>query len=100
MIPQLKAVMRGFISEEGRRVARSRFDVVQSLSRVRLFAIPWAVAHQALLSSTVFQSLLKFMSIELVILSNKFILSCPLLLLPSAFPSISIFSNELVLPMS
>ena len=100
MIPQLKAVMRGFISEKGRRVARSRFDVVQSLSRVRLFAIPWAVAHQALLSSTVFQSLLKFMSIEFLILSNQFILSCPFLLLPSAFPSISIFSDELVLPMS
>ena len=98
MIPQLKAVMRGFISEEGRRVARSRFDVVQSLSRVRLFAIPWAVAHQALLSSTVFQSLLKFMSIELVILSNHLILCChPLLLLASLFPSIRVFSNELTL---
>ena len=93
MIPQLKTVMRGFVSEEGRRVARLRFDVVQSLSRVRLFAILRAVAHQALLSSTNFQSLLKFMSIELVILSNQFILSCPLYCLQSFPVSVSFPMN-------
>ena len=63
------------------------------LSWVQLFAIPWPAAYQASLSSTISWSLLKFMSIELVILSNHLILSCPLLL-PSIFPSIKVFSNE------
>ena len=54
-------------------------------------------AHQASLSFTVSRSLLKLMSIESVILSNHLILSCPLLLLPSVFPSIRVFSNELAL---
>ena len=49
---------------------------MQSLSRVRLFVIPWTAAHQAPLSSTISQSLLKFMSIESVMLSNHLILSC------------------------
>ena len=57
-------------------------------------AIPWTAACQAPLSFTVFQSLLKFTSIELVMLSNHLILCCPLLLLPSIFPSIEVFSNE------
>ena len=56
--------------------------------------VPWTVACQALLSSTISQSLLKFMSIESVILSSHLILCCPLLLL-SIFPSIRVFSNEL-----
>ena len=55
---------------------------------------PWTVACQAPLSSTIFQSLLKFMSIMLVMLSNHLILCCPLLLLPSIFPSIRVFPNE------
>ena len=63
------------------------------LSWVQLFAVPWPAAYQASLSSTISWSLLKFMSIELVILSNHLILSCPLLL-PSIFPSIKVFSNE------
>ena len=67
--------------------------VVQLLSHVRLFATPWAAACQASLSFTVFQSLLRFTSIELVKLSNHLILCCPLLL-PSVFPSIRVFSNE------
>ena len=71
--------------------------VVQSLSRVQLFATPWTAACQALLSSTLSQSLLRFMSIESVILSNHLILCCPLLLLLSIFPSIRVFSNESVL---
>ena len=70
---------------------------VQSLSHVRLFATPWTEARQASLSIINSQSLLKLMSIESAIPSNHFILCHPLLLLPSIFPSISIFSNELVL---
>ena len=64
---------------------------------VQLFETPWTTAHQAPLSSTISQSLLKFISIELVMLSNQLILCCPLLLLPSIFPSIRVFSSELAL---
>ena len=60
-------------------------------------ATPWTVAHQASLSITNFRSLLKLMSIELVMPSNYFILCHALLLPPSIFPSIRVFSNELVL---
>ena len=67
---------------------------IQSLSRVRLFETPWLAAHQASLSITISQSLLKLMSIESVMPFNHLILYCPLLLLPSIFPSIRVFSNE------
>ena len=67
--------------------------VVQSLNHVRLFTTPWTAACQAPLSSTISQSLLKFMSIELVVLSNHLIL-CHCLLLPSIFPSIRVFPSE------
>ena len=67
---------------------------VQLLSRVRLFATPWTAAHQASLSITNSQSLPKLMSIESVMPSNHLILCRPLLLLPSIFPSIRLFSNE------
>ena len=70
------------------------FSSVQSLSHVRLFATPWTAAHQASLSITNSQGLLKLMSIELVMPSNHLILCCPLLLSPSVFPSIRVFSNE------
>ena len=70
---------------------------VQSLSHVRLFATSWTAARQASLPITNSQSLLKFMSIKSVIPSNHLILCHPLLLLPSVFPSIRVFSNELVL---
>ena len=70
--------------------------VVQSLSRVQLFEIPWTAAGQASLSFTISQSLLKLMSIEAMMPSNHLILCRPLLLLPSIFPSIRDF-NELVL---
>ena len=70
---------------------------VQSLSHVRLFATPWTAACQDSLSITNSQSLLKLMSIKLVMPSNHLILCCPLLLLPSIFPSIRVFSNESVL---
>ena len=70
---------------------------VQSLSCVRLFVTPWTAAHHASLSITNSQSLLKLMSIKLVMPSNPLVLCCPLLLLPSIFPSIRVFSNESVL---
>ena len=65
------------------------------LSHVRLFETPWTAAHQVPLPSTISQSLLKFMSIEPVMLFNRLIICCPLLLLPSVFPSIRIFPIEL-----
>ena len=73
------------------------FSSVQSLSRVRLLATPWTATCQAFLSITNSQSLLKLMSIELVMPSNHLILCRPLLLPLSIFPSIRIFSTESVL---
>ena len=70
---------------------------VQSLSRVQLFVTPWTAACKASLSITNSQSLLKLMSIESVTLSNHIILCHPLLLLPSIFPSIRVFSSESIL---
>ena len=70
---------------------------VQSLSRVQLFAIPWTATCLASLSITNSRSLLKLMSIESVMPFNRLILCCPLLLLPSIFPSIRVFSSESVL---
>ena len=67
--------------------------VVWLLSHVRLFAIPWTAGRQASLSFTISQSLLKFTSIQLAMLSNHLILCCPLLL-PSIFFSIRVFSSE------
>ena len=75
------------------------FSSVQSLSRVRLFATPWITARRVSLSITNSQSLLKLMSIELVMPSNHLILCCPLLLLPPIPPSIRVFSNESSLRM-
>ena len=76
-----------------------QFRSVQSLSHVRLFAIPWTAACQASLSITNSCSFPKCMSIELVMPSNHLILCCPLLLQPSIFPSIRVFSNESALPI-
>ena len=73
------------------------FSSVQSLSCVRLFVTPWTAALQASLFITNSQSLLKLMSIESVMPSYHFILCRPLLLLPSIFPSIRVFSSESVL---
>ena len=70
---------------------------VQSLSCVQLFAAPWTAAYQASPSITNSQSLLKLMSIESLMPSNHLILCRPLLLLPSIFPSIRVFSSELAL---
>ena len=72
----------------------NNFSSVQSLSRVRLFVTPWTAAHQASLSITNTQSLLRLLSIESVMPSNHLILCHPLLLLSSIFPSIRVFSNE------
>ena len=71
--------------------------VVQSLSGVQLFVIPWTAACPACLSSTISRSLLKFMPSELVKLTKHLILCSPLLLLPSVSPIIRVFSNELAL---
>ena len=73
------------------------FSSVQSLSRVQLFVTPWTIVHQASLSITNSRSLLKLMSIELVMSSNHIILCRPFLLSPLIFPSIRVFSNESVL---
>ena len=67
---------------------------VQSLSRVQLFATPWTAAHQASLSITNSSSLFKLMFIESMMPCNHLILCCPLLLPPSIFPSITVFSNQ------
>ena len=90
--PQLNKVLDNL-------VWKAKWDsvVVQSLSRVQLFATPWTTARQASLSFTISQSLLKPMSIASVTPSNHLILCHPLLLLPSIFPSIRVFSNESVL---
>ena len=73
------------------------FSSVQLLSHVQLFETPWIAACQASLSITNSQSLLKLMSIESVMLSSRLILCRPLLLPPSVFPSIRVFSNKSVL---
>ena len=69
---------------------------VQWLSPVQLFATPWTAACQAFMSTINSQSLLKFMSIESLMPSNHLFLCRPFLLLPSSFPSIMVFSNDLV----
>ena len=84
-------------TNESSSAAMKTFSSAQSLSRVRLFVTPWTVAHQASLSITNSQSLLKLMSIKSVMPSNHLILCYPLLLLPSTFPSIRVFFSESVL---
>ena len=74
-------------------------DVVQSLSRVWLFLTPWTASRQASLFFTISWSLVKLMSVESVMLSYYLILCCPLLLLPSIFPSIKVFSNGSAVPI-
>ena len=74
----------------------SYFVIVQSLSHVQLFATLWTAALQPSLSFTISRSLLKLMSVESVMLSNHLILCHPLVL-PSVFPNIRVFSNELAL---
>ena len=78
-------------------IRKKQFSSAQLLSHVQHFATPWTAASQASLSITNTQNLLKLMSIELVMPSNHLILCCSLLLLPSIFPSIMVFSDESVL---
>jgi len=73
--------------------------VVQSFSRVWLFAAPWTAARQASLSFTISHSFIKLISTESVMAFNHLILCLPILLLPSVFPSIRVFPNESVLSM-
>ena len=75
-------------------IMQVQFSSIQSLSHVRLFATPWTAAHQASLSITNSQSLLKLMPIESVMPSSHLILCHPLLLLPPIPPRIRVFSNE------
>ena len=81
------------------QVSMIQFSSVQSLNCIRLFAIPWTAACHTSLSFTISWSLLKFMSIELVMPSNHLILHHPLFPLLSSFPSIRVFSNESALPI-
>ena len=76
------------------KIWKVQFSSVQSFNCIQLFAAPWTAAHQASLSITNSQSLLKLMSISSVMPFNHLILCHPLLLLPSVFPSIRVFSNE------
>ena len=93
-----KSVLHGSVSVAALQIIPSvpSFSV-QSLSHVGLFATPWTAAHQASLSITNSRSLLKLMSIESVMSSNHLFLCCPLLLLPSIIPSISVFCSESIL---
>ena len=81
-------------NQKGSSLSFSAAVVIQSLSRVRLFATLWTVAHHAFLPFAISWSLLKLMSIELVMPSNHLILCYPPLLLPLIFPSSRVFSNE------
>ena len=83
--------------QTGSKLGKEYISSVQSLSRVRLIATPWTIAHQASLSITNSQNLLKLISIKSVMPSNHLILCHPLLLLPSIFSSIRVFFNESVL---
>ena len=89
------AEINTFIQEYSAFVTCSGLNVVvQSLSHVQLIATPWTAAHQASLSFTISRSLLRLMTIELVMSSNHLILCHSLLLLPSIFPSIRVFSSK------
>jgi len=94
MKPIVKRSASDVANSQGRSWITQVLSSVQSLSRVRLFATPWTEASQASLSITSSWSLPKHMSVESVMPSNHLILCRPLLLLPSIFPSIRVFSNE------
>ena len=98
--PRFSKANMGHITSKAFQVGLlSKFSSLQSLSCGQLFAIPWTAAGKASLSITNYQSLLKLMPIESVMPSNNLILCPPLLLPPSMFPSIRVFSNESVLPI-
>ena len=89
----MEEITQGEVEE----VVEEEIVVVQSLSHVWFFETSWIPARQAPLSSTISRSLSKFMPIESVLPSNHFVFCRPLLLLPSIFPSIRVFSSELAL---
>ena len=93
-IETIKVIRFHFMSFDFYIITPLPISSVQSFSRVQLFETPWTAAHQASLSITNSQSLLKLMSIESVMQSNHLILCRPLLLSPSIFTSIRVFSNE------
>ena len=95
MAPPAQWISLSIMSSYNGKIGALRSD--QSFSTVQLFATPWTAAHLASLSIANSQSLFKLMSIELVMPSNHLILCHPSLLLPLIFPSIRVFSNELVL---
>ena len=95
--PQTSGSRRQRLLEKLASSIAASLSSVQSLSHIGLFATPWTAVHQASLSITNSRSLLRLMTIESVMLSNHLILCHPLLLLPSIFPSIRVFSNESVL---
>ena len=103
LIPKIthkKRNLQANVTDEHRcKILNKIFSSVQSLSHIQLFVTPWTAVRQASLSFTVFWSSFRFMSIESVMLSNDLILCLPLLLLPSIFLSIRVFSNELTLPI-
>ena len=88
------SINRGVGKEDVAHIYSGIFVVVQSLSRVQLFVTPWTTAQKTSLSIIISWNLLKLMSIESVMPSNHLVLCCPLLLLPSIFPSIRVFSNK------
>ena len=89
------ALSLNFCSKSGNSLGPYNVDaVVRSLSHVWLFATPWTAAHQASLSFTVSRSLCKLKSVKSVMPSNRVVLCCPLLLLPSVFRSIRVFPSE------
>ena len=94
MLPKAHLTSHSRMSGSRWVITPSWFAVVQSLSHIRLVVTPWTVACQASLSFTISQSMLKFMSIKSVMLSNHLVLWNPLLFLPSVFPSSRVFSNE------
>ena len=94
-LKKLSCVLNSHCIERLTHAKLSFVVVVQLLSPLQLFVTPWTAACQASLSFSISQGLLKFMSIASVMPSNHLILCCPLLLLPSIFPNIRVFSNEL-----
>ena len=88
---------QSLVSNRGNNMNQVFVVIVQLLSHVQLFTTPWTTGCQASLSFTITRSLLKLISIESVMSSKHLVLCHPLLLLPSIFPSIRVFSNELAL---
>ena len=95
LVPTSTWFLCRLVTMHGEPLQPTGWAVVQLLSRARFFETPWTAAHQASLSFTISQSLLKLMPIELVMPSNHLILHHFLLILPSIFPSIRVFSSEL-----